>query len=306
MNPSLPHATAVAVRDGQISEVGTLDTLKPWLDAHPHDIDNRFGEHVIMPGFIDPHLHPTLGAILLTCPFITAMEWRLPDRVCPAVTSHEAYVARLSEIESEFDDDDKILVTWGFHCIWHGDVNREVLNTISSTRSIFVWQRSFHEIIANDAGIKWLGVAREDFARHPQIDLDTGRFFETGLAVAAQAMNKVLLEPERFRHGLELVKQAVHLGGHTTIGELAYPLLDDEREWALMSEVLDHDEVPFRMKITPRALTRGNFEGDASEDVERIKQFEGRDTHRLFFGNSINRHSPSRTRFVPPCCYSGL
>ena len=33
MEPSLPEATAVAVRDGRIVEVGSLETLKPWLDA---------------------------------------------------------------------------------------------------------------------------------------------------------------------------------------------------------------------------------------------------------------------------------
>ena len=72
MNPSMPEASAVAVRDGQIIEVGTLQTMKPWLDAHPHRIDESFADHVLMPGFIDPHLHPSLGAVLLSCHFITA------------------------------------------------------------------------------------------------------------------------------------------------------------------------------------------------------------------------------------------
>ncbi len=31
MDQSLPEATAVAVRDGRIVEVGTLETLQPWL-----------------------------------------------------------------------------------------------------------------------------------------------------------------------------------------------------------------------------------------------------------------------------------
>ena len=42
MTPSAPLATAVAVRDGMILEAGTLETLRPWLDAHPHRIDDRF------------------------------------------------------------------------------------------------------------------------------------------------------------------------------------------------------------------------------------------------------------------------
>ena len=52
MNPSLPIATAVAVRGDQIIEVGTLETMRPWLDAHPHRIDTTFKDHVILPGFI--------------------------------------------------------------------------------------------------------------------------------------------------------------------------------------------------------------------------------------------------------------
>ncbi|MCY3829906.1 MAG: hypothetical protein OXF89_12300, partial [Rhodospirillaceae bacterium] len=75
LNPSLPVATAVAVRGDRIVEVGTLETLQPWLDAHPHRIDDTFRDRVLMPGFIDPHLHPTLAAVLLPCHFITAMEW---------------------------------------------------------------------------------------------------------------------------------------------------------------------------------------------------------------------------------------
>ena len=69
MNPSIPEATAVAVRDGMIVETGTKETMQPWLDAQSHRIDERFSNHVIMPGFIDPHLHPTLAALLLPCHF---------------------------------------------------------------------------------------------------------------------------------------------------------------------------------------------------------------------------------------------
>ena len=104
MNPSMPLATAVAVRDGMIVEVGSLETLRPWIEAHPHSIDNTFSNHVLMPGFIDPHLHPSLAAVLLPCHFITALEWRLPDRTVPAVQGHNAYLDRLQEIESSLTD----------------------------------------------------------------------------------------------------------------------------------------------------------------------------------------------------------
>jgi predicted amidohydrolase YtcJ len=64
MERSQPVAEAVAVRDGHVLEVGSLATMKPWLDRYPHTVDDRFAEHVIMPGFIDPHLHPSMAAML--------------------------------------------------------------------------------------------------------------------------------------------------------------------------------------------------------------------------------------------------
>jgi hypothetical protein len=287
MNPSMPEASAVAVRDGQILEVGTLQSMKPWLDAHPHRIDESFADHVLMPGFIDPHLHPSLGAILLSCHFITAMEWKLPDRVCAPVRSHEAYLERLSEIDKSIEDPAEPLITWGYHKIWHGTVDREAINAISSTRPIFIWQRSFHEIIANDAAIDWMGLDRAELERHPQIDLVSGRFFETGLAVATKAMNIYLFQPDRFKQGLELVKQAVHYGGHTTIGEMAYPLLDDAAEWDFLTETIEKDDVPFRMQIIPRGALRGAWDGSIDDELTRVESYASRGSHRLIFGNGV-------------------
>lgn len=287
MNPSNPVATAVAVRDGRIVEVGDRETMRPWLDAHPHDIDERFADKVIMPGFIDPHLHPSMAAMLLPCHFITAMEWRLPNRICPPIKGKDAYMARLREIEAGLPDPAEPLITWGYHKIWHGEVNRETLNAVSGERPIIVWQRSFHEIIANDAAIDWMKLDRADLERHPQIELSTGRFFETGLALATSAMNPYLSAPARFGTGLELVKQAVHHGGHTTIGDLAYPLVNDETEWAALSAAIDTDDTPFRMHIVPRAAQRGTWTGDIDQDVARVAGYAGRNTRRLIFGNGV-------------------
>lgn len=284
---SMPIATAVAVKDGQIIEVGSLETLQPWLEKHPHRIDDQFQNHVLMPGFIDPHLHPTLGAVLMPCHFVTAMEWVLPDRTAPAITTPEDYVLRLTEIESGMADPEEVLISWGYHRIWHGDVTREALNGISDTRPIFIWQRSFHEIIVNDAAIDWMGTDRDDLEKHPQIDVETGRFYETGMALAVQAMNRILMQPMRFLQGLELVKQVIHLGGHTTIGELAYPLMDDGLEWQLLQNALERDDVPFRMKIINRGALRGAAGGDVDKDLERISKIEEREGKRLVMGNGV-------------------
>ena len=47
MDRGWPLATAVAVRDGKILSVGSLDELKPWLDKYPHTIDRTFADKIM-------------------------------------------------------------------------------------------------------------------------------------------------------------------------------------------------------------------------------------------------------------------
>lgn len=287
MNPSLPVATAVAVKEGLIVEVGSLETMQPWLESHPHDIDTRFADKTIMPGFIDPHLHPSMAAVLLPSHFITAMEWKLPwGRVAP-VESHEAYLARLKEIETSLTDPSEPLITWGYHSIWHGDMTKSILDKISETRPIVVWQRSFHEIFVNSAALRWMALGEADVEEHPQVDFDSGRFFETGLAVAFNRLNLHLLEPTRFRDGLRQVRDVVHFGGHTTIGDMAVGIFDLEMEWGALTDILESDETPFRIHMTPRGVDRGKSFGDSDAGPEDLRKLTDRNTHRLQFTDHV-------------------
>lgn len=64
MDASIPEASAVALADGRIVSVGTLESMKPWTKAKGATIDKQFADKVLMPGFIDPHVHPSLPAVL--------------------------------------------------------------------------------------------------------------------------------------------------------------------------------------------------------------------------------------------------
>ena len=215
------------------------------------------------------------------------MEWKLPDRVCAPVHGHNAYIDRLKEIEEGLTDPNEPLITWGYHSIWHGEINRNVINGISSTRPIIVWQRSFHELFANDAAIAWMGVDRAAMEKHPQIEPAEGRFYETGLALAMAGMKKLLLSPERFRHGLELTKRAVHYGGHTTICDMGMPMLDMDLEWSAMLAVMERDDTPFRIQFVARAVERGGGLGREAENLKRVRALPKLNTHRLQFRNGV-------------------
>ena len=71
MEPALPEATAVAVQEGRIVAVGTLEDMEPVLRLRGGQVDRRFEDQVIVPGFIDPHVHPSLPANLILVPSST-------------------------------------------------------------------------------------------------------------------------------------------------------------------------------------------------------------------------------------------
>ena len=99
MEPGFPTAEAVAVRGDRILAVGSLETVVASLGGVPYDIDDTLGDYVVLPGLIDQHLHPLLGAATLSMTVISTEDWVLPDHTAPAAHSPEEYLARLRAAE---------------------------------------------------------------------------------------------------------------------------------------------------------------------------------------------------------------
>ena len=286
MEPSMPTADAVAVRDGHIVEVGSLETMRPWLDVYDHEIDDTFRDHIIMPGFIDPHLHPSMAAILLPMHFTTAVEWSLPWGDIGAVVSRVEFLDRLVELDRRLDPDEPLFV-WGHHPIWHGDIDREALDAISTSRPIIVWHRGYHSLVVNEACYRWMDIDLDAARRHPQVDVDRGAFFETGLNFAYRYLNHFLLGTERFRAGLDRMRQVIHHGGQTTIGDAALGLFGFEEEWEHLKVVMERPDTPFRIQLMPYAMGPTGDEQSDAEMVERVLSLPERNTHRLRFSDHV-------------------
>jgi predicted amidohydrolase YtcJ len=286
MNPSQPRATAVAVRDDHIVEVGSMDSMGPWLRTHEHHIDERFKDQVILPGFIDPHLHPAMAAVLLPMNFITAMPWQLPWGDVPATTDPETFNRRLAALNSEHPAGEPLFI-WGYHQLWHGDMSRERINGISGDRPIVVWHRSFHELFMNDGALNWLDISPEAVGQRPQIDLPRGHFFENGLGFAIARLNPYILGPDHFRAGMERLRQVVHHGGHTTVGDMAVGIFDFELEIQTARDVLDSDDVPFRVEMIPNALALLRQHPTQENILSELESLPQTNTHRLRFANRV-------------------
>ncbi len=116
MIASMPTATAVAVASGKIVAVGSLESLRPWLDRYPFEVDDRFADKVLMPGLIDAHIHPSLPAVATQFPFLAPDDWTLPTGNFPGAKTPDAYVARLKDLYAQHTDWDTIpFICWGFH-----------------------------------------------------------------------------------------------------------------------------------------------------------------------------------------------
>ena len=70
--------------------------MQPWLEGQQFTVDEQFADKIICPGFIDPHLHPSMAAVLLPMEFITAMRWKLPWGDVEPVTDPAAFDARMA------------------------------------------------------------------------------------------------------------------------------------------------------------------------------------------------------------------
>jgi len=287
MDPSMPTASVVAVRDDRIVAVGTMDTLQPWLDAHEYEIDERLWDKVLLPGFIDPHLHPGLGARLLSQNEIIAPEdWELPSGFIKGVTDRAGYLARLQELVDRGQDPTEPFFTWGWNSYWHGAITRTDLDAISATRPIVVTQRSAHELVLNTAALEAAHITEEAAALVPDgVDWQAGRFWESGRGIANRGVATYLRPRDQPDDGLALVADLIHRGGVTTISDPGLAPMVGTAQWARLQAAFDTDQTPFRTLLIPGARGYQARPGDTL--TAKFENDRAANTTRLIFTKGV-------------------
>ncbi|NQY56401.1 MAG: amidohydrolase [Ilumatobacteraceae bacterium] len=287
VDPDNPNAEAVAVEGDRIVAVGSYADVA--AAAGDHVVDDRFADNVLVPGLIDQHLHPVLGASALSTEVIATEDWVLPDVTYRAAYSHEEYLERLAAAEAELDDPDEWLFSWGYHQLWHGELDRDILDTISTSRPIGVWQRSCHEFFVNSAAIDALGVTAEQVADAGElaatIDLPRGRFWERGfMTFLLGRISPVFLTADRLVSGLEQVVTYLHQNGVTAINEPGAQL--QPGLWDLYQAILGDDATPFSSTFLVDARGPADFGVPVDEALASARQL-------------IDEHNEGKVRFLP-------
>lgn len=276
----VPSATAVAVRDGRILDVGKRkDLTRRFQDAPGMRVDETFKGKVLTPGLIDPHLHFWLFALVSNATFITPADWELPWGNAKGVVGEAAYRKRLQEVDSGMKDPDELLFTWGYHASFHGKMNRAVLDGISKTRPIIVWQRSVHEFYFNTKALEMMEIQEADWQgkgdASAMTNWEEGHVWEKGMYLVLPKLFPVIGAKDKFELGLKRAKAYIHAGGITTASDPGVQL--PEKMILDMIHVLESGDMPFDYYLIPAGNVLYDANGkDADKAVAVAKDMTRR------------------------------
>ncbi len=291
MEPGFPDARYVATADGIVLGLGkTLDDLNAWTEGRDVTVDRQFAKNILMPGFVEPHIHPMQTIMMLPIPFISPESWDLPGKSYPAVRGKGDYERRLRAVLAKSTDE--LFITWGHHKLFHGDMDRALLDRIAPDRAVVIWQRSFHEIIVNTPALKLLGIGTKDaFAEafsKPGIDpshadYDSGIIHETALFNGIEKLRPYLFSPAKVQQGLTDMRQMMLENGVTTSADLAFGGFGGpEMESKLFKSLYDQPTMPSRILAIPVAPL---ITGDPNVWLKDMKAKY--DSDKFFFSNRV-------------------
>ena len=286
MEPALPEATAVAVEDGKVLAVGSLDSLSPLIASRGARIDRQFEDKVMTPGFIDPHVHPTLPAVLTQFPFLAPDDWYLPTGDFPGATTPEGYRSALQNLVAQHDDASVPFVAFGYHPLWHGEVWRDDLNNWFGDTPVMIWHRSFHELIGNDAAWELLGVAKEDADAIPHgASWERGHFYELGLRAVFPRMG-FLFEPARYMKGMQNFLSMMHESGVTTAADMGTGIFGNPvGEIQAIKAAVASDPVGVRVLLTPIITDFITRQKSAEQALAEVRDWQTMNDDQVTVGN---------------------
>ncbi len=286
MEPALPEATAVAVEDGKVLAVGSLDSLSPLIASRGARIDRQFEDKVMTPGFIDPHVHPTLPAVLTQFPFLAPDDWYLPTGDFPGATTPEGYRSALQNLVAQHDDASVPFVAFGYHPLWHGEVWRDDLNDWFGDTPVMIWHRSFHELIGNDAAWELLGVTKDDADAIPHgASWERGHFYELGLRAVFPRMG-FLFEPARYMKGMQNFLSMMHESGVTTAADMGTGIFGNPvAEIQAVKAAVASDPVGVRVLLTPIITDFITRQKSAEQALAEVREWQTMNDDQVTVGN---------------------
>lgn len=275
MDAGRPEADAIAVAGERIVSIGTLETMKPWLDRYPHEIDTQFAHDVLMPGFIDPHTHLRISGLFMGLNYIGPIpSYGANGRVAPCLTRDDV-LERLRQLVAEATDPTRPIMCWGYDPARHGGhLDRDMLDAISAEVPIWVMCYAPHILYTNspmlaltkaDVTNQQHGVGRYADGRLNGWLVETGAI-ALGMAPVQQYLGRAGAGEEALRL---LARAAVH-NGVTSVADMGWGLMDMETEWTEHHRLSLDESFPLRVFLVAFEPTlRRKFEDGRFDYLEQ-------------------------------------
>ena len=279
MNSYAPEATHVAIREGRILGVGSLEKVSVWGD---HELDDRFADKVLMPGFVEGHAHAMEGAVWDHA-YVGYQDRFDPDgKRWRGARSLDEVIAVLSEVERTMSDPDEVMFAWGFDPIYFDSERMATkhIDRVSATRPVLVLHSNGHVLNVNSAVLNAAGIDRstnvEGILKGANGE-PTGELAEMAAQYAAyKAVGNPMLEGITANALRRYAKSAVN-AGVTTATDL-YAKFDDS-SLAAYSEVAGEAGYPLRLVPAMNTLDLPFDEG-----IERVRYAMKSSSDKLHYG----------------------
>jgi len=149
VDAAFPRAEAIAVVGHRIAAVGSNAEVRKWIGPATRVMDAA--SKTVLPGFIDAHVHFTMGSLQLT-------RVDLRDAATP-----EEFARRIGEHAKKLPKGEWILGgTWD-HELWGGTPlpHRRWLDKLTPEHPVFVSRYDGHMALANSLALRQAGVTRD-------------------------------------------------------------------------------------------------------------------------------------------------
>jgi predicted amidohydrolase YtcJ len=97
LNKNNDSVEAIATKGSKIINVGSKEELTLiYPDA---TLISDYENAIIVPGFIEHHIHPFLAAVTMNSEILAIEDWQLPSKTSIGVRSRSSYLSNLSKLK---------------------------------------------------------------------------------------------------------------------------------------------------------------------------------------------------------------
>lgn len=254
MDSKNPTAQAVAVQDDRIAWIGTRTEAETVTADRVVD----YGNHMVLPGFVDAHIHPILGA-----------EFTRGLDLSEVTSTHEleAALANAAGATGEW------VLGWGLDptIIADRNISAADIDRVVADRPVFIRLFDAHSGVVNTRAMELVGLTgKETFHSSAEIEVsDDGQ--PTGFLKEWEAMQLVIevIPPLPFDARLEFLLDVLNTMADE--GLTGGQVLDrTEDMFDLVKAAEEQGDLPIRLTFSPWIMP-----GDENEIIDEIIAMQG-------------------------------